>query len=46
VTEALENFKPTFQTSDGHLLAAGKEEVESMEPENVQQEQITRQKRG
>jgi F-type H+-transporting ATPase subunit alpha len=46
VTEALENFKPTFQTSEGHLLAAGKEEVESMEPENVQQEQITRQKRG
>jgi F-type H+-transporting ATPase subunit alpha len=46
VTEALEKFKPTFQTSEGHLLAAGKEEVESMEPENVQQEQITRQKRG
>jgi F-type H+-transporting ATPase subunit alpha len=46
VTKALENFKPTFQTSEGHLLAAGKEEVESMEPENVQQEQITRQKRG
>ncbi|MDX6237054.1 MAG: F-type H+/Na+-transporting ATPase subunit alpha [Kribbellaceae bacterium] len=45
VTEALEEFKPTFQTSDGQLLA-GKEEVESMEPENVQQEQITRQKRG
>jgi F-type H+-transporting ATPase subunit alpha len=45
VTEALEKFKQTFQTSDGQLLA-GKEEVESMEPENVQQEQITRQKRG
>jgi F-type H+-transporting ATPase subunit alpha len=45
VTGALEEFKPTFQTSDGQLLA-GKEEVESMEPENVQQEQITRQKRG
>jgi len=45
VTEALDKFKQTFQTSEGHLLA-GKEEVESMEPENVQQEQITRQKRG
>jgi F-type H+-transporting ATPase subunit alpha len=45
VTEALDKFKQTFQTSDGQLLA-GKEETEAMDEEDVTQEQITRQKRG
>jgi F-type H+/Na+-transporting ATPase subunit alpha len=45
VTEALAKFKPTFQTSEGRLLV-GKEEVESMDAEKVEQEQIIRQKRG
>ncbi|WBQ07412.1 F0F1 ATP synthase subunit alpha [Kribbella sp. CA-293567] len=45
VTEALKKFKPTFQTSDGQLLA-GKEETKAMDSEDVEQEQITKQKRG
>ena len=45
VTDALDKFKPTFQTSDGQLLA-GKEETEAMDSENVEQEQIVKQKRG
>jgi F-type H+-transporting ATPase subunit alpha len=45
VTEALDKFKPTFQTSDGQLLA-GKEETAAMDSEDVEQEQIRKQKRG
>jgi F-type H+-transporting ATPase subunit alpha len=45
VTDAIDKFKPTFQTSDGQLLA-GKEETEAMDSENVEQEQIVKQKRG
>jgi F-type H+/Na+-transporting ATPase subunit alpha len=45
VTKALDEFKQGFQTSDGKLLA-GREEVESLESEDVEQEQIVRQKRG
>jgi F-type H+-transporting ATPase subunit alpha len=45
VTEALKKFKPTFQTSDGQLLV-GKEETAAMDSEDVEQEQITKQKRG
>ena len=45
VTAALDEFKPTFQTSGGELLA-GKEEAEAMDSEDVEQEQIVRQKRG
>jgi F-type H+-transporting ATPase subunit alpha len=45
VTTALDEFKRGFQTSDGKLLA-GREEVESMDSEEVEQEQIVRQKRG
>ncbi|WP_020386455.1 F0F1 ATP synthase subunit alpha [Kribbella catacumbae] len=45
VTDALDAFKPTFQTSDGQLLV-GKEESEALDSENVEQEQIIRQKRG
>jgi F-type H+-transporting ATPase subunit alpha len=45
VTKALDEFKQGFQTSDGMLLA-GREEVESLESDEVEQEQIVRQKRG
>jgi F-type H+-transporting ATPase subunit alpha len=45
VTDALAAFKPTFQTSDGQLLV-GREETEAMAEEDVEQEQIVRQKRG
>ncbi|MEV6414767.1 F0F1 ATP synthase subunit alpha [Kribbella sp. NPDC051718] len=45
VTDALKKFKPTFQTSDGQLLV-GKEETAAMDSEDVEQEQITKQKRG
>ncbi|MDX6282501.1 MAG: F-type H+/Na+-transporting ATPase subunit alpha [Kribbellaceae bacterium] len=45
VTDALKKFKPTFQTSDGQLLV-GKEETAAMDSADVEQEQITKQKRG
>ncbi|TDD61407.1 F0F1 ATP synthase subunit alpha [Kribbella antibiotica] len=45
VTDALAKFKPTFQTSDGQLLV-GKEETVALDSEDVEQEQITKQKRG
>ncbi|TDO52428.1 F-type H+-transporting ATPase subunit alpha [Kribbella sp. VKM Ac-2527] len=45
VTAALDEFKPTFQTGTGELLA-GKEEAEAMDVADVEQEQIVRQKRG
>jgi F-type H+/Na+-transporting ATPase subunit alpha len=45
VVNALDNFKPTFQTSGGELLV-GREETEAMDEEDVEQEQIVRQKRG
>ncbi|ONI72310.1 F0F1 ATP synthase subunit alpha [Kribbella sp. ALI-6-A] len=45
VISALDAFKPTFQTSGGALLA-GREEAQAMDEEDVEQEQIVRQKRG
>jgi F-type H+-transporting ATPase subunit alpha len=45
VTSALDTFKPTFQTSGGALLA-GREEAQAMDEDDVEQEQIVRQKRG
>ncbi|MEV6281222.1 F0F1 ATP synthase subunit alpha [Kribbella sp. NPDC051770] len=45
VTAALDAFKPTFQTSGGELLV-GREETKAMDEEDVEQEQIVRQKRG
>jgi F-type H+-transporting ATPase subunit alpha len=38
-------FKPTFQTSDGKMLA-GREEHKPMESDEVEQEKIVKQKRG
>jgi F-type H+-transporting ATPase subunit alpha len=45
LTEEIARFKGQFQTSDGKLLA-GREEHESMAEDQVEQEQIVRQKRG
>jgi F-type H+-transporting ATPase subunit alpha len=45
VTEALDAFKPTFQTSEGKLLGT-EAPAEAMAEEDVEQEQIVRQKRG
>ena len=45
MTDALDKFKPTFQTSGGELLV-GREETEAMDEGDIEQEQITRQKRG
>ncbi|HET6743234.1 MAG TPA: F0F1 ATP synthase subunit alpha [Kribbella sp.] len=45
VTEALKSFKPTFQTSEGTLLGT-EAEAEAMDEEDVEQEQIVKQKRG
>jgi F-type H+-transporting ATPase subunit alpha len=44
--EAVTDFKQTFETSDGRLLEAGREEVEPLAAESVEQEKIVRQKRG
>jgi F-type H+/Na+-transporting ATPase subunit alpha len=44
--EAVADFKATFETSEGRLLEPGREEFEALEEENVEQEQIVRQKRG
>ena len=47
---ALENaynaFLDQFETSDGESIKAGKEEHEALEDEDVEQEQIVKQKRG
>ncbi|GAB3951130.1 F0F1 ATP synthase subunit alpha [Kribbella albertanoniae] len=45
VVAALDSFKPTFQTSDGQLLV-GREDSVALAEEDVEQEQIVRQKRG
>ncbi|MGW6277197.1 F0F1 ATP synthase subunit alpha [Kribbella sp. NPDC055071] len=45
VTEALNAFKPTFQTSEGTLLGTEAEAV-AMDQDDVEQEQIVKQKRG
>ncbi|WP_432879117.1 F0F1 ATP synthase subunit alpha [Kribbella sp. CA-245084] len=45
VTDALKAFKPTFQTSEGTLLGTEAEAV-AMDEEDVEQEQIVKQKRS
>ncbi len=44
--EAVTDFKQTFETSEGRLLEAGREEHEALEDEDVLQEQITKQRRS
>ena len=43
---AYESFLDQFETSDGESIKAGKEEHEALEDEDVEQEQIVKQKRG
>ncbi len=45
LTQEITSFKGSFQTSDGKLLA-GREEHQAMGEDEVEQEQIVRQKRG
>jgi F-type H+-transporting ATPase subunit alpha len=45
LTQEITSFKGSFQTSDGKLLA-GREEHQAMAEDEVEQEQIVRQKRG
>jgi F-type H+-transporting ATPase subunit alpha len=44
--DAYEEFLGQFETNDGQSLHAGREEFEAMDPEDVEQEQIVKQKRG
>ncbi len=46
VKSAYDSFLDQFETSDGGSLKAGREEHEALEDEDVEQEQITKQKRG
>ncbi|HYO39662.1 MAG TPA: F0F1 ATP synthase subunit alpha [Nocardioidaceae bacterium] len=43
---AYDSFLDQFETSDGESIKAGHEEHEALEDEDVEQEQIVRQKRG
>ncbi|MBA2551800.1 MAG: F0F1 ATP synthase subunit alpha [Nocardioidaceae bacterium] len=44
--DAYDSFVEQFETSDGQPIKAGKEEAEALGDEDVEQEQIVRQKRG
>ena len=46
VKSAYDSFLDQFETSDGGSLKAGREEHEALEDEDVEQEQIKKQKRG
>ncbi len=43
---AYDAFLDRFETSDGRSLKAGREEFEALEDEDIEQEQIVKQKRG
>ena len=43
---AYDEFLTQFETSDGQPIKAGKQEVEAMEEDELEQEQIVKQKRG
>ncbi len=43
---AYDSFLDRFETSDGRSLKAGREEFEALEDEDIEQEQIVKQKRG
>ena len=44
--KAYDSFLDQFETSDGQSIKAGKEEHVALEDEDVEQEQIVKQKRG
>ena len=43
---AYDSFVDQFETAEGESIKAGKEEFEALEDEDVEQEQIVKQKRG
>jgi F-type H+-transporting ATPase subunit alpha len=46
VEKAFDDFAEQFETSEGGSIKAGKEEHEALDDEEVEQEQIVKQKRG
>jgi F-type H+-transporting ATPase subunit alpha len=44
--DAYNSFLDQFETSEGQSIKAGKEEHEALDDEDVEQEQIVKQKRG
>jgi F-type H+-transporting ATPase subunit alpha len=46
LSDAFDQFLKQFETSDGKPIKAGREEAEALADEDVEQEQIVRQKRG
>ncbi|MDP9823836.1 F0F1 ATP synthase subunit alpha [Nocardioides massiliensis] len=46
LASAYDSFLDQFQTSDGQSIKAGREEHDALEDEDVEQEQIVKQKRG
>ena len=44
--DAYDNFLDQFETSDGQSIKVGKEDHEALDEEDVEQEQIVKQKRG
>jgi F-type H+-transporting ATPase subunit alpha len=46
VESAFESFSEQFETSEGKSLKKGREDFEALEEEDVEQEQIVKQKRG
>jgi F-type H+-transporting ATPase subunit alpha len=46
VTKAFDSFAQQFETSDGESIHAGHEEHEALSDDEVEQEQIVKQKRG
>ncbi|TXL61258.1 F0F1 ATP synthase subunit alpha [Aeromicrobium terrae] len=46
LVEAYDEFVKRFETSDGERISVGHEEFEALEDEDVEQEQIVKQKRG
>ncbi|WP_110241942.1 F0F1 ATP synthase subunit alpha [Nocardioides gilvus] len=46
LTKAYDAFLDQFETSDGHSIKVGKEEHVALDDEDVEQEQIVKQKRG
>ena len=46
LTRAYEDFLNRFETSEGERIKAGHEEFDALEDEDIEQEQIVKQKRG
>jgi len=46
LVSAYDSFLDQFETSEGGSIKAGREEHEALEDEDVEQEQIVKQKRG